>query len=107
MERWGAERLGWYRKHFPATWAATSVLDDFVQVFLAYGGPPQMMLIEEPVGPLASHLWIWLPEAHLLDAFPGFEAAEAAALPRAAILLSGNRPRFEAEFETATRPVRG
>lgn len=101
-----AERgsLAWYKKHFPQTWAATSVLDDFVQVFMAYGGPPSMMLIEEPHGPLESTLWVWLPEAHLLDAFPGFAAADA--VPKAAILLAGNRTRFEADFEMAVRPAR-
>jgi len=97
--------LAWYKKHFPETWAATSVLDDFVQVFMAYGGPPPMMLIEEPHGPLESTLWVWLPEAHLLDAFPGFEAADA--VPKAAILLAGNRTRFEADFAVAVRPKRG
>lgn len=97
--------MGWYKRHFPQTWAATSVLDDFVQVFMAYGGPPAMMLIEEPHGPLESTLWVWLPEADLLDAFPGFAAA-ADAVPKAAILLSGNRSRFEANFETAVRPLR-
>lgn len=96
--------MGWYKKHFSQTWAATSVLDDFVQVFMAYGGPPSMMLIEEPHGPLESTLWVWLPEAHLLDAFPGFVAAGG--LPKAAILLSGNKSRFEADFETAVRPLR-
>jgi hypothetical protein len=96
--------LGWYKKHFPETWAATSVLDDFVQVFMAYGGPPPMMLIEEPHGPLESTLWVWLPEAHLIDAFPGFAAVDAA--PKAAILLAGNKARFEAGFETAVRPER-
>lgn len=101
----GGERtLAWYKKHFPETWAATSVLDDFVQIFMAYGGPPQMMLIEDPHGPLESTLWMWLPEAHLLDAFPGFSAADG--LPRAAILLAGNRSRFEENFAVATRPTR-
>jgi len=99
--------LAWYKKHFPETWAATSVLDDFVQVFMAYGGPPQMMLIEAPHGPLDSTLWMWLPEAHLLDAFPGFEVAAVSGLPKAAILLAGSRPRFEADFATAVRPKRG
>ncbi len=98
--------MGWYNKHFPTTWAATSVLDDFVQVFMAYGGPASMMLIEEPHGPLESTLWVWLPEAHLIDAFPGFAAAEDGGLPKAAILLAGNRARFEADFEQAVRPVR-
>ena len=97
--------MAWYRKHFPTTWAATSVLDDFVQVFIAYGGPPRMMLIEEVHKPLDSTLWVWLPEAHLLEAFPGFEAA--ADLPKAAILLAGNKSRFEADFEQAIRPLRG
>jgi hypothetical protein len=99
--------LGWYQKHFPETWAGTSVLDDFVQVFMAYGGPPPMMLIEDPHGPLESTLWMWLPEAHLLDAFPGFVTVEGQALPKAAILLAGNRSRFDADFETAVRPKRG
>jgi len=98
--------LAWYKKHFPETWAATSVLDDFVQVFMAYGGPPPMMLIEEPHGSLESTLWMWLPEAHLLDAFPGFEAADGGGLPKAAILLAGNRTRFEADFAVAVRPRR-
>ena len=97
-------RLAWYKKHFPETWAATSVLDDFVQVFMAYGGPPQMMLIEDPHGPLESTLFVWLPEAHLLDAFPGFKAADA--VPKAAILLAGNRTRFERDFQIAVRPKR-
>jgi hypothetical protein len=96
----------WYRRHFPTTWAATSVLDDFVQVFMAYGGPPRMMLIEDPHGPLESTLFAWLPEAHLLDAFPGFAAADAGELPKAAILLAGNRARFEQDFALAERPKR-
>lgn len=99
--------MAWYKKHFPETWAATSVLDDFVQVFMAYGGPPPMMLIEEPHGPLESTLWAWLPETHLLDAFPGFETADANGLPKAAILLAGNRTRFDADFAAAMRPKRG
>ncbi|HWF63944.1 MAG TPA: hypothetical protein VN685_04965 [Rhizomicrobium sp.] len=82
------------------------MLDDFVQVFMAYGGPPSMMLIEEPHGPLESTLFVWLPEAHLLDAFPGFVAADGGALPKAAILLAGNKARFEADFELAVRPTR-
>jgi len=100
----GARILAWYKKRFPETWAATSVLDDFVQVFMAYGGPPPMMLIEEPHGPLESTLFVWLPEADLIDAFPGFEAADT--LPKAAILLAGNRTRFDADFATAVRPKR-
>lgn len=99
--------MAWYRKHFPTTRAATSVLDDFVQVFMAYGGPPRMMLIEAPHGPLESTLFVWLPEAHLLDAFPGFAAADEGLLPKAAILLAGNKARFEADFEIAERPRRG
>jgi len=79
----GAAAVAWYKKHFPKTWAASSVLDDFVQLFMAYGGPPPMMLIEDPHGPLESTLWVWLPEAHLLDAFPGFVAADAGGLPKA------------------------
>jgi hypothetical protein len=98
--------MAWYRRHFPTTWAATSVLDDFVQVFMAYGGPPSMMLIEDPHGPLESTLWVWLPEAHLLDAFPGFAAADESGLPKAAILLAGNRARFEQDFALAVRPTR-
>lgn len=98
--------MAWYKKHFPETWAATSVLDDFVQVFMAYGGPPSMMLIEDPHGPVESTLWVWLPEAHLLDAFPGFAAADERDLPRATILLAGNKARFEAGFELAVRPKR-
>ena len=82
------------------------MLDDFVQLFMAYGGPPSMMLIEDPHGPLESTLWVWLPEAHLLDAFPGFAAANAGELPKAAILLAGNRTRFERDFQIAVRPVR-
>ncbi len=98
--------MAWYKNHFPETWAATSVLDDFVQVFMAYGGPPPMMLIEDPHGPLESTLWVWLPEADLLDAFPGFSAADAGGLPKAAILLAGNRARFERDFDIAVRPKR-
>jgi hypothetical protein len=98
--------VAWYKKRFPETWAASSVLDDFVQVFMAYGGPPPMMLIEDPHGPLESTLWVWLPEADLLDAFPGFAAADAGGLPKAAILLAGNRARFERDFEIALRPKR-
>ncbi len=98
--------MSWYKKHYPQTWAATSVLDDFVQVFMAYGGPPPMMLIEDPHGPLESTLWVWLPEAHLIDAFPGFAPADEGSLPKAAILLAGNRARFEADFTTAVRPTR-
>ena len=96
--------MAWYKKHFAETWAATSVLDDFVQVFMAYGGPPQMMLIEDPHGPLESTLFVWLPEEHLLDAFPGFVVADA--VPEAAILLAGSRTRFERDFQIAVRPLR-
>jgi hypothetical protein len=96
--------LAWHKKHYATTWAATTVLDDFVQVFMALGGPARMMLIEEVHKPLDSTLWVWLPEAHLADAFPGFTPADAAGLPRAAILLAGNRIHFEANFEPATRP---
>jgi len=55
---------------------------------------------------LESTLWAWLPEEHLLDAFPGFAAADADTLPKAAILLAGNRTRFDADFATAVRPKR-
>lgn len=95
--------MAWYKKHFPTTWAATSVLDDFVQVFMALGGPARMMLIEEVHKPLNSTLWIWLPEAHLADAFPAFEAADASGLPKKAILLAGNKSSFEKQFEHGSR----
>lgn len=95
--------MAWYKKHFPTTWAATSVLDDFVQVFMALGGPARMMLIEEVHKPLNSTLWIWLPEAHLAEAFPAFEIADAAVLPKKAILLAGNKSSFEKQFEHGSR----
>ena len=46
---------------------------------------------------------VWLPEAHLSDAFPGFEIADAARLPRRAILLAGNKSSFEKLFEPGSR----
>jgi hypothetical protein len=95
--------MAWYKKHFPTTWAAGTVLDDFVQVFMGLGGPARMMLIEEVHKPLDSTLWLWLPEAHLLDAFPGFEIADAAGLPKKAILLAGNKSSFEKQFEHGLR----
>jgi hypothetical protein len=64
------------------------------------------MLIEDPHGPLESTLWVWLPEAHLLDAFPGFAATDVGELPKAAILLAGNKARFEQDFALAVRPTR-
>ena len=95
--------MAWYKKHFPTTWAASTVLDDFVQLFMALGGPARMMLVEEVHQRLNSTLWVWLPEAHLSDAFPGFEIADAARLPRKAILLAGNKSSFEKQFESDTR----
>ena len=95
--------MAWYKKHFPTTWAATSVLDDFVQVFMALGGPARMMLIEDVHKPLNSTLWIWLPEAHLADAFPAFEIADPVGLPKKAILLAGNKSSFEKQFEHGSR----
>lgn len=95
--------MGWYKRHFPTTWAATTVLDDFVQLFMALGGPAQMMMVEEVHHRLNSTLWIWLPEAHLSDAFPGFQAADEAGLPKRAILLAGNKSRFEKQFEPGAR----
>ena len=95
--------MAWYKKHFPTTWAATTVLDDFVQIFMALGGPARMMMVEEVHQRLNSTLWIWLPEAHLLDAFPGFQSADAAGLPRTAILLAGNKSSFEKQFAHGSR----
>jgi len=95
--------MGWYKRHFPTTWAATTVLDDFVQVFMALGGPARMMMVEEVHQRLNSTLWIWLPEANLCDAFPGFQLADASGLPKKAILLAGNKSSFEKQFAHGLR----
>jgi hypothetical protein len=87
----------WVNRHFSATWATTSVLDDFVQLFMALGGPPKMMLVEDIHARRNSTLYIWLPQPDLLDAFPGFAASEAP--PQGVILLAGNRTSFAAAFE--------
>ena len=70
---------------------------------MALGGPARMMLVEEVHQRLNSTLWVWLPEAHLSDAFPEFEPADAASLPRKAILLAGNKSSFEKQFEADSR----
>lgn len=93
--------MAWYKKHFPTTWAETTVLDDFVQIFMALGGPVRMMMIEDIHAPLNSTLWIWLPEDHLADAFPDFEPADAGRLPKHPTLLAGNQKRFAADFPGA------
>jgi hypothetical protein len=97
----GAAQKGlkmWVKRHFPTTWATGNVLDDFVQLFMALGGPPKMMLVEDIHAPRNSTLYIWLPQADLLDAFPGFVAADSP--PKTVILLAGNRTSFAAAFET-------
>jgi hypothetical protein len=88
--------MGWVKKHFPTTWATDTVLDDFVQLFMALGGPSRMMLVEEVHARRNSTLWIWLPREDLLDAFPGF--APAGDPPTGVVLLAGNRSGFTALF---------
>ena len=88
----------WVKRHFPTTWATSSVLDDFVQLFMALGGPPKMMLVEESHGSRNSTLYVWLPQADLLDAFPGFVTADVP--PQGVVLLAGNRTSFAAAFES-------
>ena len=87
----------WVKRHFPTTWATTSVLDDFVQLFMALGGPAKMMLVEELHSRRNSTLYVWLPQPDLLDAFPGFVTADAP--PQGVILLAGNKASFASAFE--------
>jgi hypothetical protein len=86
----------WVKKRFPTTWAATSVLDDFVQVFMGLGGPARMMLVEEAHTRLDTTLWISLPKDDVLDAFPGFVSGGTP--PAGVTLLAGNKTSFAKLF---------
>jgi hypothetical protein len=88
----------WMKRHYETTWANTTLLDDFEKLFMALKGPASMLMIEEEHAPLDSTVWMRLPNSALAAAFPGFEEASSAGLPKKAILLAGHTGEFEKLF---------
>ncbi len=76
-----------------------AIQNRFEAIFMAAGGPPSMLLIEQAHQPGVSTHWLRLPDAKFVSAFPDFSPAEESELPKKAILLIGHNAEFEKLFE--------
>lgn len=89
----------WIRKRYIGeTWAATPLFSTFEKHFMALGGPPSMLMIEQDHDPLDSTIWIRLPSKSEAGPYLGFEEAPSDQLPKQAILLIGHNAEFEKLF---------
>lgn len=80
-----------------------AVQDRFEALFLAAGGPREMMLISTKSKGLKTRLLMGLPDPRLLSNFEGFEPVAEADLPKQATFLVGYDEAFNERFSIPSR----
>jgi hypothetical protein len=95
-------RMPWFSRRFSNSPLQEAAIQQvFETMFLARGGPPEMLLIRERHDVREATLWARLPRG-VETAFPSMELADDSVLPERATFVAGYPAQFEASFEYDT-----